>query len=76
MPETVTSLSGALVLLSCAVIVTVPVLLLCPAGIVSCLLALSAKSPATAGPTGTAETVTVVSALDGWLSDAVIVLTC
>ena len=65
-PRTVTCLSGASVSLSTEVSVTaVPLLTVAPAGMVRVALVLSMKSPATAGLTALAETVTVVSTLDG-----------
>ena len=75
-PETVTVLFAASVLLSTAVTVTVPVLTVAPAAMVSVLFALRPKSPDTAGLTAAAATVTVVVALDGWFNVAVTVLTC
>ena len=57
-PETVTCLSGASTSLLEAVTVTEPVLSVSPAVIVSSRLELSSKSPATAGDTAGAETVT------------------
>ena len=60
--------------LSTAVTVTVPVLRVVPAVIVSSRFSLSVMSPATAGETGATETVTVVSALDARSSIAVTVL--
>ena len=71
--ETVTSLSGASTLLSTAENVTVPVLVVDPAAIVS-VDPVSVKSPATAGDTGAADTVTVSARLDSSLSVAVTVL--
>ena len=64
-PDTVTRrLSSSAVLLT-AVIVTVPVLSSFPAAIVSVVLLLSSKWLAVAGDTANADTVIVVSALDG-----------
>ena len=57
-----------------AVIVTVPVLVVAPAAIVSVALALSAKSELVAGDTGVAETVIVVAALDARFRLAVTVV--
>ena len=77
-PETAaatpTVLFGLSMVLFSAAIVTVPVLSVCPAGIVSSTFALSAKSPATAGRTGLADTVSVTVSLDSPLSDAVTVV--
>ena len=73
-PETVTVLSGASTALSTAVNVTAPVLVVAPAAIVS-VVPLCVKSPATAGETGVADTVTVTDSLDAALSVAVTVLT-
>ena len=73
--DTVTVLSGASTLLSTPVMVTTPVLAVASAAIVSVVLVLSAKSPATAGDTAVADTVTVVAWLDAPLSVAVTVLT-
>ena len=73
--DTVTDLSAVSLLLSTAVIVTVPVLVVAPAAIVSVLFALRVKSAATAGDTGAADTVRVVAALEARLSVAVTVLT-
>ena len=67
------SLTGARLLFT-AVTVTVPALCVAPAGIVSVRTALSLKSPATAGDTGAADTVSVSASLEGWLSVAVTVL--
>ena len=58
-----------------AVIVTVPVLDVSPASIVSSL-PLSVKSPGPAGVTAAAETVTVVGSLEGRSSVAVTVVLC
>ena len=74
--ETVNVLSGASVSLSAAVSVTVPVLDVRPAGIVSVTLADSARSAATAGATAAADTTISVSAPDARSSVAVTVLTC
>ena len=73
-PDTVTSLFGASTLLFTAVIVTVPVLEVLPAAIVSVLFVDIVKSPATAGLTALAETVTVMAALEAPDSVAVTVL--
>ena len=73
-PDTVTVLSAASTALSAAVIVTVPVLAVAPAAMVSVLLVESVKSPATAGETAAADTVTVTAALDAADSVAVTVL--
>ena len=62
--DTLTALFGASTVLSLAVIVTVPLLDVWPAAMVSALFMLSAKSPATAGGNASAETVTVVVWLD------------
>ena len=62
-PDTVTDLSGASTSLPFAVMVTVPVLDMPPAAIVS-VAPLCVKSPETAGETGAALTVTVVAALE------------
>ena len=74
-PDTVTVLFGASTLLLFAVIVTVPVLAVAPAAIVRTLSVDRLKSPATAGLTALAETVTVTAALDACDSAAVTVLT-
>ena len=73
--ETVTDLSGASVALSFAVTVTVPELVVSPAAIVSVVAVLSVKSPAAAGATGAADTVTVVASLAARSSVAVTVAT-
>ena len=73
-PDTVTCLLSSSASLLTAVIVTVPVLAVCSAAIVSTLLLLSVKSSAVAGDTGDAETVTVVAMLDGRSRSAVTVL--
>ena len=73
-PDTVTVLFAASTELSTAVIVTVPVLAVLPAAIVRTLFAVRLKSPATAGLTALAETVTVTAALDACDSAAVTVL--
>ena len=72
--DTVTDLSGASTALFTALILTVPVLVVAPAAIVSVSFVLSVKSEATAGDTAVADTVTVTSALDGPLSVAVTVV--
>ena len=69
-----TLLSGASTELSAAVIVTVPVLVLEPAAIVSVLSVLSVKSDEVAGDTAAAETVRVMSWLDSALRVAVTVV--
>ena len=73
-PDTVTSLSSASTALFTAVTVTVPVLVVSPAAIVS-VVPLCLKSPDTAGETGVAETVTVADSPDAALRVAVTVLT-
>ena len=71
-PETVTDLSGESTEFPCAVIVTVPVLVVSPAAIVSFVrLDSSVKSPATAPAPGAAATVTVTASLDAPESVAV-----
>ena len=71
-PETVTDLSGESTEFPCAVIVTVPVLVVSPAAIVSfVMLDSSVKSPATAPAPGAAATVTVTASLDAPESVAV-----
>ena len=70
-PDTVTSLFGASTSLSFAAIVTVPVLVVVPAAIVSFRFVVSVKSPSTAGLTGAADTVTVTASLTASLSVAV-----
>ena len=72
-PDTVTLLFASSRVLFTAV--TVPVLLVLPAAIVSVLAALRRKSPATVSVPAVAPTVTVVAALDRWSSVAVTVLT-
>lgn len=80
-PDTVTVLSGSFTALSFARIVTVPELAVSSAGIVrvtpvwakSPVSALTVSSPLSLPP-GTDETVIVVAALDGWLSEAVTVV--
>ena len=74
-PDTVTRLSGASVVSFTDVIVTVPVLAVAFAAIVSVLAADSVKSPATAGDTASAETVIVVAVVAGRFSVAVTVET-
>ena len=71
--ETVRVLFGVSTLLFAAVIVTVPVLVVVPAGIFNCLLALSVKSEAVAGETSFADTLSVTSSLEAALSVAVTV---
>ena len=63
--DTVTVFSSAWSLLSSAVIVTVPVLVVVVAAMISVSAPDSVKSLAVAGDTGVAETVIVVTALDG-----------
>ena len=72
--ETVTLLSGLSAALLTAVTVTVPVLDVDPAAMVSFVLVLRLKSPATAGETGAADTVTVTASLETALNSAVTVL--
>ena len=74
LPDTVTALSAELTELSTAVIVTVPVLVVAPAAIVSTGLLLNVKSPATAFAPGVAETVIVVAAVDARVKVAVTVV--
>ena len=71
--ETVISLSGASTELSTAVMVTVPVLVVAPAAMVSVVPA-CVKSPDTVGETAAAETVRVTSSLETALSVAVTVV--
>ena len=71
--DTVTLLFPPATLLSLAVIVTVPVLAVDPAAMVS-VEPLSVKSAATAGETAIADTVSVVASLDARSSVAVTVL--
>ena len=73
-PDTVTVLFGASTELPTAVIVTVPVLAVLPAAIVSVVLFVIVKSLFVAGLTALAETVTVTAALDACDSAAVTVL--
>ena len=73
--DTVTRLSGASVVSFTDVIVTVPVLVVALAAIVSVVVADSVKSPATAGDTASAETVIVVAVVAGRFSVAVTVET-
>ena len=61
--DTVTDLFAAMALLSTAVTVTNPVLVVAPAAIVSVVAVLSVKSPDTAGDTAAAATVSVVAAV-------------
>ena len=70
-----TVLFGASTSLLTAVTITVPVLSVCPAVIVSFRLPLNVKSLATAGSTAVADTVTTTSALDSPFNEAVTVLT-
>ena len=69
-PVTLTCLSGASTSLFSAATVTVPVLAVSPAATVS-IVPVCVKSPATAGDTADADTMTVVSASDGCDSVAV-----
>ena len=71
--DTVTVLSGASMLLSTAARVTTPVLVRLPAAMVSALPA-CVKSPATAGDTAAADTVSVTAALEARSSVAVTAL--
>ena len=71
--DTVTDLSAAMALLSTAVTVTVPPLVVAPAAIVSVVVPDRVKSPDTAGDTAAAATVSVVASLDGPDSVAVTV---
>ena len=64
-PDTVTLFSASSRVLSTAVTVTAPVLLVFPAAMVSVLLLLREKSPDAAFVPAAAATVTVVAALDG-----------
>ena len=73
-PDTVTCWSPPPRSLSLAVIVTVPLLVVSPASIVSTGSSLSVKSLATAGDTGDADTVTSMSSIDGLSRVAVTVL--
>ena len=73
-PDTVTSLSSSSSLLSTPVIVTVPVLVLSPAATASTVVPLRVKSSSCVGDTGVADTVIVVSSLDGRSRVAVTVL--
>ena len=74
MPDTVTVLFGASTLLLTAVIVTVPLLEVLPAAIVSVLFVVIVKSLLVAGLTAVAETVTDTAALEAPDSVAVTVL--
>ena len=65
---------GASVSLSSAVIVTVPVLVVALAAMVSSLLSLKVKSSGTAGRTAAADTVIVVAAVDRRFNVAVTVV--
>ena len=69
--DTVTDLSGSSTPLSTPVMVTVPVLLVEPGAMVRILLEEMAKSPATAGDTGDADTTTVTACGEGLLRNAV-----
>ena len=60
--------------MSLAAIVTVPLPVVCVAGMVRVVFPPSEKSAATAGSTGAAEISIVVSSLEGWSSVAVTVL--
>ena len=73
-PDTLTVLFTASTSLSFAVTVTVPVLEVAPAAIVSVVFDESAKSPGTAGETAAAVTVTVTASPDAPDSAAVTVL--
>ena len=72
--ETVTSLFSAVAALSTASMVTWPMLVVAPAATERVLFVLNAKSPATALAPATAETVTVVAALDAGIKVAVTVV--
>ena len=72
--DTVTDLSGASTALFTALILTVRVLVVAPAAIVSVSFVLSEKSAATAGDTASADTTRVTLSLDGALSVAVTVV--
>ena len=72
--DTVTVLSGASTALFTDVMVTVPVLAVAPAAMVSVVLADSVKSPDTAGDTAVADTSMVVAAEEARFSVAVTVL--
>jgi hypothetical protein len=72
--ETVTLLSGLSTVLLTAVIVTVPVLVVEPAAMVSFLFVVTEKSAAVAGDFGVADTVSVTAWLDTALKVAVTVL--
>ena len=72
--DTVTDLFGASTALFTALILTVRVLVVAPAAIVSVSLLLSVKSEATAGETAVADTTSVTFSLDGPLSVAVTVV--
>ena len=72
--DTVTDLSGASTALFTALILTVRVLVVAPAAIVSVSFALSVKSEATAGDTAVADTTSVTFSLDTPLSVAVTVV--
>ena len=74
-PETVTLLFGSSLLLSVAEIVTVPLLVVDPAAIVSVVVLDSVKSPSAAFVPAVADTVIVVAALDALLNFAVTVVT-
>ena len=73
--DTLTCLRPDAPALSTAVTVTKPVLAVAPAARVSVVVALSMKSPATAGATGAADTVKVVASVVGCDRRAVTVLT-
>ena len=64
-PDTVTDLFGASTSLPFAVTVTRPELVVAPAARVRAVAVLRVKSPATAGETAAAATVTVTASLDG-----------
>ena len=71
--DTVTDLSGASTGLFTAVTVTVPVLVVSPAAMVSVLLPVTVKSAPTAGDTAIVDTVSLTASLDGPLNVAVTV---
>ena len=74
-PVTVTGRLPSSVALSFAVTVTVPVLTVSSAAMVSTVVPLRSKSSAAVPVPGEADTVIVVSSLDGWSRVAVTVLT-
>ena len=73
-PDTRTFLSGVSTSLLLALIVTVPVLPVRPAAMVSVWFVLSVKSPSTAGETAVADTETVVVSLEARFSLALTVV--